>query len=399
MAIVVLRSVNFNHDNNAFTNDALNICKNEAAPVELPEWRNGVSVNPEDSPAAYCIKETRGRKLTIKAAFLLTDPGAFSSLKIRAIDPASPGSWPSWLVLLYLLLLLILGVPIPLNVIGRVKARDVDFAPDGTSASVTFELENVLIWGIKFLWFKRWFTGRFDVVWQWQYRSGSGPWKDFAISRHRIYVLLEEPKGPWTQDINKPNLWPWTEALEYACSWAQGAKNRNEASEKITLAINRHPLQSYTPATIFGFGNYYLSSYLNALGGGAPFVMNCTDCANAVTTFSNLLGCNLWEGRFFNMKTREFLTLGGNPSMPSDWVSWNWGYHEICWLSAIGTDEFIYDGCLQVDIDDNYADNVHLAHLPVSMIFGSNGPNDYKYRLIESGTGNLENIARRREVV
>ncbi len=399
MAIVILRAVKFNHDTSSATHEALNIRKNHSVAVNVPEWQQGVSVHPEDSPAAYSIRETKGNTLTIQAAFYLADPGAFSQLKIRAVDPAASVAWPPWLVLLFLLLLLILGLPIPLNILGRVKQRSVSFAPDGTSAFVTFELQNVLIWGLKFLWFTRAFVGRFDVTWRWQWRDGGGPWSDFALSRHRIYVLLEESNGPWSQDVTKTSLWPWTDALDYACSWAQGTRNLEEAAERITWAVNRHPLQSYTPATMFGFGNYYLGNYLSALGGGAPFVMNCTDCANAVTTLSNLLGCNLWEGRFFGMQTRDFLTLGGNPSISSDWVSWNWSYHEICWLDAIGQNERIYDGCLQVDMDDNYADNVHLARLPVRMRFGTNAPQDYRYRLIESGTGNLENIPRRREVV
>jgi hypothetical protein len=391
--------VKFNHANAAATHDALNIRKNHATLVNVPEWQHGMSINPEDSPAAYSVKETKGNTLAIQASFALTDPGAFQQLQIRAVDPAVSVYWPTWLVFLYLLLLMIFGLPIPLNILGRVRERSVGFAPDGTSAFVLFDLQNVLIWGLKFLWFTRAFVGRFDVTWRWQWRHGTGPWDDFEISRHRVYVMLEEPKEPWSQDIVKPHLWPWIDALNYACSWAQGVKSLDEAAEKITHAVNRHPLQIYTPATMFGFSNYYLGSYLSALGGGAPFVMNCTDCANAVTTLSNLLGCNLWEGRFFNMDTRKFLTLGGNPSVQSDWVSWSWNYHEICWLDAIGQDERIYDGCLQVDMDDNYTDNVHVARLPVRMRFGTNGLEDYRYRLIESGTGHLENVPRRREVV
>jgi len=111
-----------------------------------------------------------------------------------------------------------------------------------------------------------------------------------------------------------------------------------------------------------------------------------------------LLGCDLWEGRFFNMVTRKFLTLNGNPNNGADWVSWSWGYHEICWLSAIGIQQAVYDGCLQLDMDNDYNDNVHVAQHPIHMNFGQNAPNDYRYRLIESGSGNLENIPRRRAV-
>jgi hypothetical protein len=118
--------------------------------------------------------------------------------------------------------------------------------------------------------------------------------------------------------------------------------------------VNRVPNVTYTPSTMFGFGDYELSSYLTHLPGGS-FVMNCTDCADAVTTLSNLLGCNLAEGQFFNMVTKRFLTLAGNPASNADWVSWSWGYHEICRLGAIGQNGQLRRR-LQLDMDDNYGD-------------------------------------------
>jgi hypothetical protein len=99
------------------------------------------------------------------------------------------------------------------------------------------------------------------------------------------------------------------------------------------------------------------------------------------------------------MQTRKFLTLNGNPANNADWVPWSWGYHEICWLTQIDQYGKIYDGCLQVDMDDNYADNVHVAQHPIKMRFGMSDLADYRYRLIESGAGTLENIPRRRQVV
>jgi hypothetical protein len=62
----------------------------------------------------------------------------------------------------------------------------------------------------------------------------------------------------------------------------------------------------------------------------------------------------------------------------------------------MGQNERVYDGCLQLDMDDDYADAVHVAMHPIKMIFGTTDPSHYKYRLIESGTGALENIPRRR---
>jgi hypothetical protein len=212
--------------------------------------------------------------------------------------------------------------------------------------------------------------------------------------------VLDVPRGPWDQDATFNNLQlPWSDALEKACAWGLGASSTDEAAERITTAVNTRSNQSYTPTTIFGFSPpYQLTSYMAHLDSGSPFSLNCADCADAVVTFANLLGCDLWEGRFFNMQTRKFLTLNGDPGNPSDWVSWSWGYHEICWLTSIGIDERVYDGCLQLDMDDDYADNVHAAQHPLKMRFGQNDPADYRYRLIESGAGTLENVPRRRTV-
>jgi hypothetical protein len=398
VAVVELRGVKFNHDDGAGTHDALNIRRNHAKSVTVPEWRRGISAYPQDSPAAYSIEDTSGNTLRIQASFIHTDPGTSHELEIRAVDPAGKPTWPPWLVWLYLLLLLILGLPIPLNVLGRVRERTVTYAADGTTDFVNFELVDPLIWGLKVLWFQRGFVGRFDVAWQWQWRSGTGPWNDFTVSQHRIYVVLREPQGPWSQDTAKPKAWPWTDALDYSCNWAQGATSLDEAAERITTAVNRHPLQSYTTLTTFGFYTYHLTSYLTALGGGAPFSMNCTDCADAVTTFANLMGCDLWEGRFFDIQTREFLTLGGNPAQLADWKAWDWYYHEICWLGAMGPNEDVYDGCLQVDMDDNDTDTVHVPRLPVRMRFGTTGSNHYRRRLMKSGSGTLEMDPKQRDI-
>jgi hypothetical protein len=393
MSQVSLRSIKFNHDTSAFSKDALNIRRNATTGVSIPEWQNGVSVRHEDSRAAYAIRETKGNTLTIQASFAVAHPEDFPSLDIRAVDPAPGASWPKWLIILYLLLLILLHLPIPFNILGRVKERTVSFKSDGTSDFVTFELQNVLLWGIAFLGLKKGIVGKFDVTWRWQWRPvGAGTWTDFEHSRHRIYAILEEPKAPWGQGGNSPDSWPWTDALELACGWSIGTTNRDEAATAITRGINSHPLQRYTPATTFvSFpdNHYLLTSYVNALNGSSQFVLNCTDCADAVTTFANLLGCNLHEGTFGSMKTRRFLPLNGNPSVDGEWVWWNWGYHEICWVDQMGENEFVYDGCLQLDMDDNYGDTVHTAKLPANMRFGKDDPNDYRYRLVEIGPADL----------
>src|SRR2546429_2901605 len=83
---VILEAIKFNHDPNSATNDAFNIRRNETDPVDRPEWRRGISVTAAQSPAAYAIRETRGKVITIKAQFTGTANG---TMRVRAIEARS----------------------------------------------------------------------------------------------------------------------------------------------------------------------------------------------------------------------------------------------------------------------------------------------------------------------
>lgn len=378
-----VEEVHFNHDVNGAVADAITIRKNAGGTqIDAPEWRKGFP--PE--PAAYASAAV-GSTVTIRARFSSGPPNG--ARKIRALDahvaPADPGGCLGWLfVIIARVLRALFG-----NVLGNVGAKNVTFDDAGDSGLVTLTLVDHKL--------KSAGVGIRTTDWKWQYKQGN-QWVTFDTTQHKIYTILDLPAGPWTQGSGNDTQLPWTDALDKACAWALGATTKAEAAAKITKAVNTQPLQSYTPATIFGFLTYNLTSYLSQLNGGALFQLNCTDCANAVTTHANLLGCDLWEGRFFSMVTRKFLTLNGNPAVEADWVSWNWGYHEICWLGSIAQFEKVYDGCLQLDMDDNYDDLVHVAEHPIQMTFGTNDLTHYKYRLIQSGSGDLENIPRRRSV-
>ena len=377
-----VEEVHFNHDPSSMSFDAITIRKSQSGnPIQAPEWKRGLP----PQPAAYAAAPL-GTTVTIKARFSGGKPD--SAVKIRAVDawvpPATPMGCLGWLIwIISNLIRALFG-----NVLGDAHSQMISFDGAGNSGLVTFTLVNHKL--------KSSGVGIRTTDWKWQYHHHK--WHTFDTTQHKIYLILDVPNGPWNQNAGNNTQLPWTDALDKACLWALGAQTKDEAAGKITIAVNTQPNQSYTPSTLFGFGTYYLSSYINQLNGGAPFQLNCTDCADAVTTFSNLLGCDLWEGRLFDMITRKFLTLNGNPSVEADWVSWSWGYHEICWLHQLGQFELIYDGCLQVDMDDNYGDLVHVAKHPVKMRFGLSDPNDYRYRLIQSGNGNLENIPRRRAV-
>ncbi len=312
--------------------------------VPHPEWVKGI----RNEPAAY----TKGTLPTIRVVFKKSAAYVAGAYAVGATGN-----------------------------LGGVRRKTVTpaFQASGLSAPLEFEL----------MWPLPGAVGKPNVTLKWFARRAPGPAFTAAVgsSNHNIFLLAGKPAGPWQAET------PWVAALDLACAWAAGATDRDQAAARITQGVNSQPLLSYTPATMFGWTTYLLSSFLNKLQAGAPFVLNCTDCADAVTTLANLLGCDLWEGRMLGLVTRKILGIGGNPSVEADWIVWNWSYHEIAWLSAIGPGQYIYDGCLRVDLDSNDADTVHIPYLCVKMKFS-----DY-YKLL---TGNLnytlENIPRRRPV-
>ena len=161
---MVLDAIKFNHDPTSASHDALNIRRDAGQPVIVPEWRNGVSVNPEDSPAAYAQCPIKGHTLTIQAQFHRTDPD-LRSVRIRAVDadrtPPDPRGCLGWLLwLLWLLVRVLTG-----NVLGSVRARTVTFPANGQTGFETFTLTGVRLWRVG--------VRAHTTHWRWSYRLTS----------------------------------------------------------------------------------------------------------------------------------------------------------------------------------------------------------------------------------
>jgi len=388
---VYLEAIKLNHDGAAATSDAVNIRRNKTTLVSVPEWVRGVSVNPEDAPAAYSIAETKGNTLTIQACFSTTD----SKLKkkeaeIRALDPTvdPPGDsgcgcagflkWLRWLIRL------LVG-----NVLGDVKARWVDFDAAGQTAFETFELEHVRLWDVG--------VGIRTTTWRWQYRrKKNDPWTDFATSEHRIYVLLEVPKGPWQQTpyTSGNTQLPWTDVLDRACVWAFAATSRDAAAEKVTQSVYGlgPSLVEYDcpngGSSWYSGGAFNCSAFLDLLGGGPGLgkYINCSDCATIVSTFANAVGCDLWQSRMgYYFDLNPLLAIGS-----SVWqTACNWGgfsYHEVAWKGGCTAADPVWDACLQVDGDADPTSAPHTPLLPVNLRFGTPGSMEYLDRLVTPAT-------------
>ena len=401
-------SIRFNHDTSSATTDALNIRKNATQLIVLPEWRKGETIRAEQSPAAYARRNAadRTRPFTIKARFRrsLDMP---ASLWIRARDPSPVQPAPQGCagVALWFITGLLTSPFRSVNVLGNVAEREVSFTGED-SGEVSFELPTASV--------DR--TGvRVDhITWQWEYRGQGGSWIPFdAPTQHRIYCLAGMPNLPWSQTYEwTPGTisysLPWTDVLDYACTWAYLSADVNTAAGQVTAGVYslgpryiiydcpNHGMTHYTRSSLSGLG-FRCVEFLERLAGGpgcGRFV-NCTDCAAIVVTFANILGANLktrlmhdplWvpsaeptdpSPRF---DLNEIVAIGtGVWSRACGWGRFN--YHEAAWLDPRTPNERVYDATLKVDGDADPTTTPHVPLLPVHMPFAS----EYLLRLAAPG--------------
>ena len=348
--MIAIEAIKFNHNDNSATHDALNIRKNVTQFVHVPEWRRFINVNPEDSPAAYAVGPTQGRTITIEVALVSDDPG-ISFIEIR--------------------------------VENHVKARPINFI-NGRSGFVTFELINPPVSHGR--------VGIWDLDWHWEYRlAPPHPWHYFDTTRHRIYVVLDVPEEPWQQTpYNSANhQLPWTDVLDYACRWAEGATSRDMAAALVTqhvYALGPVIITYDCPgggSSHYSWGNFDCTAFLDRLRGGIGngIYVNCSDCATFVSTFANALGCNLWQSRMgFGFDLNEMLGIGS--SVWQTCCGWpSFSYHEVAWEGACTATEDVYDACLRVDGDGDPTTSPHVALLPQDLRFGNPGDLLYRDRL------------------
>lgn len=348
--MIAIEAIKFNHDSGSAIHDAFNIRRNAAQMVHVPEWRRFISVNPEDSPAAYAVAPTKGNHITIEASLTTNNPElAFVEVRVE----------------------------------NQVKARAVNFA-NGKTGFVSFELIDPPV--------ERGHVGVWDLHWHWEYRLGPHhPWHHFDTTRHRVYVVLDVPTDPWEQaPYNAANTQlPWTSVLDHACRWAQGATSRDMAAALVTqniYALGPSIITYDCPgggSSNYSAGNFDCTAFLDRLGGGFGngMYVNCSDCATFVSTLANALGCSLWQSRMgFNFALNELLAIGSNVWQTAcGWGSFS--YHEVAWEGACTANEDVYDACLRVDGDSDPTTAPHVPLLPQDLRFGNPGDLLYRDRL------------------
>ena len=348
-----IEAIKFNHDPNAATHDALNIRKNATQFIGVPEWRRFISVTPEDSRAAYAVAPTHGNTITIQVSMSSADLGV-NSIEAR--------------------------------VEHHVKARTVSFT-GGTSGFLTFDLINPPVAHGR--------VGIWDLDWPWEYRHGPHqPWRQFDTTRHRIYVVLDLPSGPWQQQpyAAANSQLAWSDVLDYACHWARGAHAKDKAAAQVTksvynLGLGPNKIVTYDcpggGSSHYSAGPFDCTQFIDRLHGGTGngIYVNCSDCASILSTFANVLGCDLWQSRMgYGFALNALLAIGSNVWQPA--CGWSgFSYHEVAWEAACTANDDVFDACLEVNGNNPPTNPPYAPLLPQDLRFGNSGQLLYRDRL------------------
>lgn len=347
---ISLEAISFNHDPVSATRDAFTIRKNQIADVTLPEWKRGTTL-PADSPALYTIGQLSENRLTIKAQFSrqTADP---SDVQVHAVGRSG-------------------------NVLGDVKSRNISFK-NGLSEFELFELDSPQ---------PNPGVGVCDIVWDW-FVGGTF----LQTTEHRIYTIVKAPEAPWGQQGSSfPGFQlPWTEVLEHSCRQATGARDEDEATAKLTRWVNAlgQSKLKYDDqgggCSRFTIGNmsvFKCTSFLDALnnGHGTRETVNCNDCATILSSFANILGCELQQSRIgFEFKTNLIQKIGS--VVPAEQP---FKFHEVAWKFPASGSPAVFDCCLQLDGDNDLTDDNFSPILGINLPMGVPTGTGYLGRLIK----------------
>ena len=245
--------IRFNHDYDSNSFDALNIRKNATTSYDIMhgEWhiQKGVSQN-------YPVCYSGGSIPSVKVKFKVEPNLPSATFSACSTEVDSP--------------------------LGGLVEKNVVFS-DGESTWVEFNMDSSIERKVR----------KFDHRWEWRISKLMGNDVEHFVCAttgpHRVYTLLGEPLAPWTKE-DMYGQCPWADALEFACSVADGESDKKSALARITSHLFYNMGFRYEIER--GAYNYYyqggfkLSAYLDLQ---YP-VVNCYDQAYGVATLGNLIG-------------------------------------------------------------------------------------------------------------
>lgn len=389
---IQLDSIKFNHDPGGHETDALTLGRNGHAFVRVPEWRSSGGL--VQSAVAYAVRGTNADALTVQARFRVPTP-QLAEVEVRALDANNPAA----------------------NVLGAVGRAAVGFNFETMSPFVTFPLHNTRLAGAG--------VGTHEVRWRWQVRvPPSQNFTDFAFTSHKIYTVLARPNAPWQQSPDHTDEFqlPWVEVLDWACRWAGGARDEDQAAELITRSLHAlgphlirydehggHSTYTHSTSRNTGARDFLCNRFLRLLRGeGLPphRLVNCSDCATIVSVFANILGCSLSPSTMAATQPPDGVGFLLNQILPVGFEAWSpnfhfgrFSYHEVAWKGACTETDGVFDACLRLDRDADPFAAPHEPLLAVNMPFGFQGDRQYGDLLARNVAGGRNRCIPSREPI
>ena len=221
---------------------------------------------------------------------------------------------------------------------------------------------------------------------------------------HVLYTILGEPVEPWNNTkITNQNA--WASALDVVCSngWSLGLCDETNVAARIACAIfdsGRFHYETNHGTTMFVIRRHFaLTRFLETLSSRGNADLNCSDCARAVTSLGNLVGCSLWSSVMenpFNRKmgftTNPYCAIGRDEWTPPGW-GWSFSYHEVAWSGSAQDSDLVFDACLQYDGDADPTTTPRAREQPVAVVFSDGNvaaPLVYRERLTPPTTGGYD---------
>jgi len=259
--LVRLESVSFNHTPNCGYYDAIDISQKSKIDEEYgerirpPEWGREKKNNP--LPAAYI----KNRCITIKATFS-------ASTNLNGV---------------------IIGADTCSGRLGNVVEKVVDIDQHNT-------VNNYKSWEFQVKLPTPGEITSFYQEWAWYYKlKNSTRFHFIGNSRNKIFIILAQPQSPWNTGGKST---PWTEVLDFACTWAHGETTPEKAATKITYYLYHHVGAIYNENSkrcIDTKSNtqesFSFKCFLERVPEAEVGNIDCKAMGKAMVTFFNVVGC------------------------------------------------------------------------------------------------------------
>jgi hypothetical protein len=318
---VALHGIKFNHDLTQHQTAALNIRKNAATAITIPEWRPM-----QQSPVAYAIRQVPPAGVVIHVKFKTLTPLP-TTVRIRAHSRGG-------------------------SILGDVAQFDCLFIL-GSSNYIPIPVAfNGAAIGV----------GVGHASWNWEYYDDKQlRWVGMGSSINATYLTLNTPNLPWTQDHNLASqTLPSEEALQLGSAWAVGTNNVAQLPRQLAVGFHNDNRFKYGGLSIYTSSinnnaglSFRINLFLTECSNQNRVYIECSDCASIVVFFTKLFGGTA-NAVFINKTNAEVDTTYIQAIGSNQWESHQFSYHVFNILGNVFQNNAqVIDACVKLNGDNN----------------------------------------------